>query len=64
MTARERKLTPALLDHYKREGLRVRREALWQAMPRLLGYAVAPLALGRRICSPSRGKISTKLHGR
>jgi hypothetical protein len=59
MTARERKLTPALLDHYKREDLRLR-----QAMPRLLGYAVAPLALGRRICSPSRGKISTKLHGR
>ena len=27
-------------------------------------YAVAPFALGRRMCSSSRGRISTKLHGR
>ena len=27
-------------------------------------YAVAPFAFGRRMCSSSRGNISTKLHGR
>jgi hypothetical protein len=27
-------------------------------------YAVAPFAFGRRKCSSSRGRISTKLHGR
>ena len=27
-------------------------------------YAVAPFAFGRRRCSSSRGRISTKLHGR
>ena len=27
-------------------------------------YAVAPFAFARRKCSSSRGKISTKLHGR
>ena len=27
-------------------------------------YAVAPFAFGRRMCSSSRGRISTKLHGR
>ncbi len=68
MTQGERKLTPQLLDHYKREGLRLRREAQREACLRLARtlarYAVAPFAFGRRMCSSSRGRISTKLQGR
>ena len=35
-----------------------------EAHPGMTGYADAPLALGRRKCSSSRGMISTKLQGR
>ena len=40
-----------------------RTEFLMRIVARLR-YAVAPFAFGRRKCSSSRGKISTKLHGR
>jgi hypothetical protein len=43
---------------------RVRTEVLFKSISICARYAVAPFAFGRRKCSPSRGNISTKLHGR
>jgi hypothetical protein len=54
VTPRERKLTPELLDHHKREALRLRREAQREAILRLIRYAVAPASAasksGYRFC--------------
>ena len=41
-----------------------RRELLLSLLTAAWHQAVAPFAFGRRKCSSSRGKISTKLHGR
>jgi hypothetical protein len=47
---------------------RLRTQARSELLRRILAanwrYAVAPFAFGRRMCSSSRGNISTKLHGR
>ena len=44
----------------------VRSEILLRIFATAWRYALAPLAFafGRRMCSSSRGRISTKLHGR
>jgi hypothetical protein len=41
-----------------------RSEILTRVVARGLRYAVAPFAFARRMCSSSRGRISTKLQGR
>ncbi len=38
--------------------------SLWRKSAAAARYAVAPFAFALRKCSSSRGKISTKLHGR
>jgi hypothetical protein len=54
--------------HYDARAHRLRSQArnelLMRMVERLWRYAVAPSAFGRRKCSSSRGKISTKLQGR
>ncbi len=62
---------PDTIAHYRRKAERFRREAfrevftwLFVQAGAIFRYAVAPFALGRRMCSSSRGNISTKLHGR
>src|SRR3974390_1039370 len=65
---RQIKVSPELMAHYRREADRLRRETwrrafgwLLAAVTRLARYAVAPFAFGRRMCSSSRGRVSTKL---
>jgi hypothetical protein len=48
----------------RRLRMQVRLELLLWILAADWRYAVAPFALGRRKCSSSRGRISTKLHGR
>jgi D-serine deaminase-like pyridoxal phosphate-dependent protein len=56
------------VDHYTVQARRLRAQARSDFVLALIAavrrYAVAPLAFGRRMCSSSRGNISTKLHGR
>lgn len=65
------KFDAAMIARYDTRARQLRAEAfnaafrnLFRTGAALVRYAVAPLAFARRICSSSRGSISTKLHGR
>lgn len=68
---REVKVSVDVIDRYRRQARVLRNAefrrtflALGRLLRRSIDYTVAPFAFGLRKCSSSRGRISTKLHGR
>ena len=53
-----------VIAHYARKANELRQEEFRRVLAAFGRYAVAPFAFGLRRCSSSRGRISTKLHGR